>query len=484
VVVTVRKVNPLTPETAQPLDDPLMDRPIPFERPSSGRRQPLETSRVDEPQKVTNKGGSTRRTKKQNPLLNPPVLATAGMLLLVGELVLLATVGWLWLIVVNLVVAMVAFAAMLAWRRKGKGGLLDRLLGSVGRSGASPRSGKSGRSSPGGASKGGRGNPLSRLFGPGRASGPGGGASRRKPGLFDALRGRRPGASSKPGASRDASGSPRGKASKLWPFGGGKTKGGGPGGSRSPGGSGSKGGGSGSPSGGGGKKPGRKKKPGGWWSDFRDSFNERRGEGRAEDEPKKAKGRKKADRRADLVDDADLVDEIDEASGPAADVDSDWTPGYELPPRPGKEERRNPAPKPQEEPMIRHEDDASLQRWGRNLKDIAPALDELATSARQQTDVANAVAQSVAKLALQGENDLPAHASLTSEAESIASELRALNAENEVRADKMRTLAARGEALALRYGTQHETDEGRLNGERGSRSQEKRADVGTAEQDT
>lgn len=437
-------LNPLTVQPRQPLEKQPETAPKAREGASASSVNPLTSQPLDGQQNVTGKAKPSRRTKKPNPLLDPPVLVTAVMILLVVELVLWAAVGWLWWIVINAAAAMLVFAAMLAWRRRGKGGLLDRLMRLAGLPGASPRSGASPKGAskrkPGGASR----NPFSRLFGPGRASRPGGDASRaKKPGLFDALRGKRPGASRKPGAS----GASPGTSSRKSPAGK-------PSGSTS----------SSSGGGGGRKKPGRKKGRS-LWDDVRDGFNQKRSEPSA----KKSKDPKRSDQKPDREE-------------PAVAADDQPTPK-----QPKQKERHDQAPQQEQEeetPMIRHDEGSSLQRWGRNLKTIAPAIDELATEARKQSDVTDAIAKGVERLATQGENDLPAHPALTAEAEAIAAGLREVRAEEEVRAERLRSLAARAEVLAARYGTQHETDEARLNGERGGRAKERRADVSAAEQDT
>lgn len=134
--------------------------------------------------------------------------------------------------------------------------------------------------------------------------------------------------------------------------------------------------------------------------------------------------------------------------------------------------------------MVQHQDDASLQRWGRNLTTIGPAIEEMARDADKKAQLAGAIAASVQKLATQGETDLPAHPTVTAEAAAIAAELKQAQAESEAAVARLRGLAARADALGASYRRNHEVDEARLNGERGSRAREKRADVGLAEQDT
>lgn len=131
---------------------------------------------------------------------------------------------------------------------------------------------------------------------------------------------------------------------------------------------------------------------------------------------------------------------------------------------------------------IQYQDDASLHRWGRNLGTIAPAVHELAGRHGQlQAEVEQAVAV-VNQLAGQGATDVPGAKAVVAEVEAIKAELASIQGQET--AAKLKRLAERAEALGALYRSHHETDEGRLNGERGSRAQERRADVGAAEQDT
>lgn len=134
--------------------------------------------------------------------------------------------------------------------------------------------------------------------------------------------------------------------------------------------------------------------------------------------------------------------------------------------------------------MVQHQDDVSLQRWGRNLTTVSPAIEELAKGADKHGEVAGAVASAVAKLASQGEDELPAAPTVVAEAQAIAAELRQVEAEQAAAAQKLRSLMGRADALGASYRRNHETDEARLAGERGGRHRERRADVGHAEQDT
>lgn len=134
--------------------------------------------------------------------------------------------------------------------------------------------------------------------------------------------------------------------------------------------------------------------------------------------------------------------------------------------------------------MIQHQDDASLQKWGRNLTSVSPALEELAKSTDSQGQVAGAVAAAVSRLAAQGDDELPAAKAVVAETQAIAAELKQIEAEQAAAAQRLRSLMGRADALGASYKRNHEVDEARLAGERGGRHREKRADVTAAEQDT
>jgi hypothetical protein len=165
--------------------------------------------------------------------------------------------------------------------------------------------------------------------------------------------------------------------------------------------------------------------------------------------------------------------------------------GKHAAPRPKPEPQPVPKAKHQRNPRRRapvatniHSDDASLQRWGRNLNLIAPALSEVA----KQHDVANQAAReqtaAIRKIAQQADSDLPVSAALSAELESITGQLRQLDDEAEAATKRRAALIGRAEALPVTYRREHETDEDRLNAPRKSRAAEKRADVTAAEQDT
>ncbi|RKN55978.1 hypothetical protein D7193_15445 [Micromonospora costi] len=163
-------------------------------------------------------------------------------------------------------------------------------------------------------------------------------------------------------------------------------------------------------------------------------------------------------------------------------------PAREHTPRPAP--TKTPTPPPREASHgrsntmgIRITEDMSLQRWGRTLKEIAPAIDEVTTDLNPLVERAGVLATSVKQLATHGENDLPAMKPLVAEVESVASDLAAIKDEAEAVMARYRTLSARAETLHGMYERGHFGDEDRMNGVRGSRAAEKRADIAAAERD-
>lgn len=132
---------------------------------------------------------------------------------------------------------------------------------------------------------------------------------------------------------------------------------------------------------------------------------------------------------------------------------------------------------------VRHNEDASLQGFGRNvLPKIGPAIRDISVSLQRLEDEAAACVQAVSNIANQAENDLPTSGGLSSEIGVISAKLKALLSES--RAAKLRRIADEADALPQRYRRDHETDEDRLDAPRKSRRHERRADVQSAEQDT
>jgi hypothetical protein len=133
---------------------------------------------------------------------------------------------------------------------------------------------------------------------------------------------------------------------------------------------------------------------------------------------------------------------------------------------------------------IHHSDDSSLQAWGRGLKTIGPALQEIHKQHEAAHQATVAATEAVTKIANQAQSDLPVSRALAAEADSIAAGLRSVQADEEALAKRRAALIGRAEALPGTYNKEHETDEDRLTAPRVSRAAEKRADVGAAEQDT
>lgn len=135
---------------------------------------------------------------------------------------------------------------------------------------------------------------------------------------------------------------------------------------------------------------------------------------------------------------------------------------------------------------LRPNEDSSLQNWGRHqLPAIAPAIHSLAGREARANEDAKQVTQGVAKMAqMANDGTLPADKRLAAETEALAKEMKQIDNEAEALNARRRAAAAKAEALPGMYRSQHETDEDRLDTPRGSRAAERRADVGTAEQDT
>lgn len=133
---------------------------------------------------------------------------------------------------------------------------------------------------------------------------------------------------------------------------------------------------------------------------------------------------------------------------------------------------------------IRIIEDMSLQRWGRTLNEISPSIDEVASDLAKTVEAAQLLTASVKQLSTYGENDLPALKSLVAEVESVAAELDAAKGEAEAVLEHYRKVSARAQTLHGMYQRAQYADEDRMNGVRGSRQAEKRADVSAAERDT
>jgi hypothetical protein len=134
--------------------------------------------------------------------------------------------------------------------------------------------------------------------------------------------------------------------------------------------------------------------------------------------------------------------------------------------------------------MVQARDDASLQGWGRDLSSIGPALGELANVGRASAEQAEAAVAGLGRLAALGSDELPADRGLVAEVQGVHAEASRWQAQMAEAAAGLASLSARADGLPAAYRVAHDTDEGRLAGERGGVEREKRADVGRAEQDT
>lgn len=128
---------------------------------------------------------------------------------------------------------------------------------------------------------------------------------------------------------------------------------------------------------------------------------------------------------------------------------------------------------------LTHNEDASLQRWGANLKGAEDAAAEVAAKYQQAEDAAEAFRSTWGKVANQGENELPVSNRVKADVDSITT-----RAKKAATAAEWRSVGADAATLPAAYQREHETDEDRLNAPRGSRARERRADVSVAEQDT
>ncbi|MEU7609570.1 hypothetical protein [Micromonospora sp. NPDC049204] len=402
----------------------------------------------------------------------------------------MAAVGWVWAAVINAAVIALAAAAVVSWKKRTAGGLIDRAGRAMSRQtrSSTARSGGVGNGSgrPNAAGKrGGFAGLLDRLR-PGKNGGKGGRstgssadrsagpANGKKRGLLDRLglgksdRSHSAGAGKTPGWKSLFGGrqprSPKGSANQsakqkrgLLGLLGGKPKGSPTGGANSH-----------TPA-----KPAGKK---------HDGFLKKTGRGLLAGFRSQVDGDSKKP-AAKTPDKPGAVKDGGKHAAKAPDTKN----------TPGTEPVRKPSPHPkrdggssntpvEENTMVQHQDDASLQKWGRNLTTVSPAIEDAAKAAAVNDELLTALASSVQKLANQGDTELPASPAIVAEAASIAAALKAIEAEEVPR--RLRELAARAEALGSMYRNDHEVDEARLAGERGGRHKEKRADVGAAELDT
>jgi hypothetical protein len=123
----------------------------------------------------------------------------------------------------------------------------------------------------------------------------------------------------------------------------------------------------------------------------------------------------------------------------------------------------------------------SLFNWGTKvLPDIPKVIADAAARLKKEEENVRKIIGALNQVASIGEDELPASAVVTSAIRDIEATLNRLP---EVSAGVARAADA-AEALYPLYQREHETDQARFDGERGSHAQEKQADVAAGEQDT
>jgi hypothetical protein len=123
----------------------------------------------------------------------------------------------------------------------------------------------------------------------------------------------------------------------------------------------------------------------------------------------------------------------------------------------------------------------SLFNWGNKvLPDIPRIIGEAAARLKREEENVRNIIGALNKVASIGEDELPASTVITSAIRDIEATLNRLP---EVSTGVARAADA-AEALYPLYQREHEADQARFDGERGSRAQERQADVAAGEQDT
>lgn len=406
-------------------------------------------------------------TRKRPAWYTKPHIVAVVVLIVVGvEAVAFGLVGWIWWVVANLALLVVAFLAALAWRRKGKGGLLDKLLG-----------GKSSRRSTGartGGSGGGRWpGQGSRSAGRPRGSSAGGSSGGRLGKMRAALgRKRKNQAAGSTGPGTSGAGSSTAGRKRKFGLPGRKKAA-----TRTGSSTGSSGGSSTGPTGSSGRKKNR---------NFRLPWSKPKGSTQtpgAAPQPKhtgRPDGSKPSPHpRRDSP--------PQQRQSPTPDAKTEPAKTSTTEPKHQTDPRQTPAGPNQKEPDmtgptgdtgIGYSDDQSLQRWGRNLGTIEQAIAEGARLYAEAEAYKAKLASALSAIRNQAENELPASGRVRADVEAL--EARARTASS---ADELRAVAADAAALPAVYRNEHEVDEARLNGGRGGREREKRADVTIAEQD-
>jgi hypothetical protein len=426
----------------------------------------------------------SRQRSRRSPI-KPQVLAVGGLVVALIEVVAYVLLGLLWWVVLNAAIVVIGFIAAVVWRRRGRGrGIFDALLRRVGlgRGNGATRTGGSGggrwpgqrgrntsgagRSGPSNQGRNGSGGKRSGSAGKAEGdSGRGGGplsrirkALNRKGRPDSAARsesGRASGAGSR--ISRALRRRPKSVAAGSRAGAGSTTPGGGSGQSR------------------------------GWWSALRGGSARRK---KTPVLPQHPTDRKvpSVQRRPDGSKPSPHPQRPGKPATESAQPPTEARPSTEQ----GKQDPR-PTPGPTQGAKVTqpHADDSglafspdqSLQRFGRNTQRLGPAFQELSKRSTEDATSWSTVANTTRKMAEQAETDLPTSPQLVAHMQGIAARASEA-AELYARAAELAaSVTADAESTHNLYQREHETDEERLNGGRGGRAREKRADVGYAEQD-
>jgi hypothetical protein len=408
----------------------------------------------------------------------PPVVLTIVGLVAIVELGAYFLLGLLWWAIANAVVALLIWLALLAWRRKGKGGLLDRILNAIWPN----RSSRTSSSRSSGLGKSGRAGGLSRLFG-GRSGGAG------RSGGLGKLLGKGRGGLKGVGGRGSKGGSPLGKPGgksgpgngrssgrSWWPFT--RTFSGGAGKSGKGGSAGGKHGkrtGSGSTKNGQGKSgSGKSGSVGGirgWLDGVKGEFK------KGADTANRIIGKRGTGDSYDYVDDDS---ELEDDDGVFESEDDDTGATSE----PSASETGSGGGTMARKGRI-YSAEISLQGFGRHsLPAISAAIEADAAAAQKVARYREEVAAELAKATAQAESELPLDPSITAELQAIQKEFQQIADETDALNKRAGKLKAQADTLPVQYRRRHEHDEQRVDGGRGhSRKKEERADVSRASGD-
>ncbi len=127
---------------------------------------------------------------------------------------------------------------------------------------------------------------------------------------------------------------------------------------------------------------------------------------------------------------------------------------------------------------LQFKSDQSLQRAGRNLGGTEGAAEEVQRAFAAAEQAKDQFVQTFRQMVEQMENDMPSAPRLRGELQAVLA-----RAHSATTADEWRAVVADAATLKAVYEREHEMDEERLNGGRGGRNRERRADVSVASQD-